>query len=148
MEWLLAMAKQQRKDNFGRSHQWSLGQLISELKAVKATDDCSVAFAFGYFVPGGVSSWRGSYDELAIWFKEVEWSLRPKLADFITLLESTVGQSFEGYKGGDFVMGESTPVWVANYGEAGSTGVIGLATETNKDGLAYLVIIRTDYCEF
>jgi hypothetical protein len=30
-----------------------------------------------------------------------------------------MGQVFGGYKGGDFVMGALTPVWVADYGCCG-----------------------------
>jgi len=30
-----------------------------------------------------------------------------------------MGQVFNGYKGGDFVMGALTPVWIASYGRLG-----------------------------
>ena len=39
------------------------------------------------------------------------------LLDFLKMLKSTVGKTMTGYKGGDFLMGETTPVWVANYGK-------------------------------
>ena len=31
-----------------------------------------------------------------------------------------MGQVFEGYKGGDFMMGALTPLWVAAYGNCGN----------------------------
>ncbi len=43
---------------------------------------------------------------------------RSSTADFIALLKRTVGATLYGYKGGEFLMIEDTPVWVANYGES------------------------------
>lgn len=57
------------------------------------------------------------------------------------MLRSAVGAAFEGYKGGVFTMSRHTPVWVANYGNAGNTAVVGV-----RD-LGYLVIIETAYVE-
>lgn len=50
-----------------------------------------------------------------------------------------IGKTFTGYKGGDFEMSRRTPVWVANYGNAGNTGIVGI----HDDG--YSVIILTAY---
>jgi len=38
---------------------------------------------------------------------------------FLWLTGSAMGQVFNGYKGGDFVMGALTPVWIASYGRLG-----------------------------
>lgn len=46
------------------------------------------------------------------------------MADVLALCESAVGKTFYGYKGGEYVMGRETPVWVANYREAGSTAIV------------------------
>ncbi len=41
--------------------------------------------------------------------------------------KSHIGQTFTGYKGGDFIMNESTHVWIATYGTtAGSGQIIGV----------------------
>lgn len=61
---------------------------------------------------------------------------------FLQMLKGAVGKTFMGYKGGDFVMSRQTPVWVANYGDAGHTAVIGVV----DDG--YQVILITALREF
>lgn len=142
------MVSQMRKATFEKTPQWTLGQLIEELSKIDATDDCWVSFAFGGFVPTECDSWRGSYAEIAIGFADLEWEKRPMLKSFLQHLRDCVGKEFTGYKGGEFTMDESTPVWVSNYGRSGETGVVGLATEVGAEGKVYRVHIRTDYCEF
>ena len=85
--------------------------------------------------PKGIDSWRGIYSELAIQTEdfgsykteEVEDTLggdilykyksigkeSPTVAEWIDVLEEVVGKIFTGYKGGDFVMGRGTPVYLA-----------------------------------
>ena len=40
-------------------------------------------------------------------------------ADLLTDCKAAMGQVFGGYKGGDYVMGALTPLWVASYGTTG-----------------------------
>lgn len=40
----------------------------------------------------------------------------PKVKDLLEKLKLSLGKYYVGYKGGDFTMGKTTPVWVANYG--------------------------------
>jgi hypothetical protein len=49
---------------------------------------------------------------------------------------AAMGRVFCGYKGGDFLMGETTPIWLADYGHCGRKlvairpgGEIEMATE-------------------
>lgn len=44
--------------------------------------------------------------------------MRPA-AELLSECKAAMGQVFTGYKGGDYVMGALTPVWVANYGCGG-----------------------------
>jgi hypothetical protein len=74
--------------------------------------------------PTGVSSWRGDYAELAIEFNDKGEPML--LTEFIALLENAIGKSFEGWKGGNFMMERNTRLWVANPGHSGSTGIIGV----------------------
>ena len=53
-----------------------------------------------------------------------------------------VTEEFTGWKGGEFEMDESTPVWVANPGDSGNTGII----DVIDDG--WRVIIMTSYCNY
>lgn len=107
--------KARRADEMLTSSQLTLGELILKLEAV---DDkkLPVIFDGNKFHPIGVGSWRGSYCELAI-----EYSSSGKVFSvkrFLKILKDTVSKTFVGYKGGNFLMGRTTPVWVANYGES------------------------------
>jgi hypothetical protein len=60
-------------------------------------------------------SYRGYYSDLA--FEQGEGT-RPA-ADLLAECKAAMGQVFCGYKGGDYMMGALTPVWVAHYGSCG-----------------------------
>ena len=57
-------------------------------------------------------SYRGYYDDLSL-------NPNPKskmpISDLITLIQSCVGQTYEGYKGGDYVMDELSEIYAAEY---------------------------------
>ncbi len=155
---LHSIVNEQRKSRFKDSPQLSLGQLIellekflpnNEMVREKYKEDITVRFDFEYAIPTGLSSWRGSYNELAIEFDFVGYEHfgeeRPKdmtLVGFIDLLKSAMGKEFTGWKGGEFVMHENTPLWVANPGNSGETGIIGVLNNE------YEIILITDRCEF
>jgi len=121
-----------RRATFANSNQLSLGELISKLEAIPPTwksyeeedEPKRVYFDFGYLHPTHLMSWRGSYEELAIGFSEDDEA--PTLEKFLGDLKSALGKEFTGYKGGEFKMDRLTPVWVANYGNSGETGVSGV----------------------
>ena len=60
-------------------------------------------------------SYRGYYSDLAFELGE-DPMLREEAID---MCRSAMGKVFEGYKGGDYLMGENTPLWLANYGQEG-----------------------------
>lgn len=60
-------------------------------------------------------SYRGYYEDLAFEQGEGTRTVGELLAD----CKAAMGQVFQGYKGGDFVMGALTPVWVASWGDCG-----------------------------
>lgn len=128
-----------RKESLAKSPQLTLGELILKLDAVSDKSK-EVSFAFEYARPTEFDSWRGSYCELAIGF-DFE-SKNPTTEEFLSKCREAVGKTYQGYKGGDFTMSRQTPVWVANYGNSGSTGVIDVL-ETD-----YSVILVTGYCEY
>lgn len=129
-----------RAAQFAASDQLSLGQIIDKLAGIPARegkDEQRVVFDFEYAAPTGLQSWRGAYSELALTFDfEVD---EMTLSAFTEMLRSAVGKTYEGYKGGGFTMTRKTPVWVANYGNSGSTAVIGVY----DDG--WQVVIQTGY---
>lgn len=136
-----------RKDRMLYSDQLTLGQIIERLTEIskRSEKDSDVVYDFEYLFPTEINSWRGSYSELALNFCNYgdEGDPRPmKLSEFLTLLNGTVGKTFTGYKGGDFTMDESTPVWVANYGNSGNTAVVDVVDQ------GYQVMIMTAYQQY
>lgn len=80
---------------------------------------------------GKASSYRGYYDDLAFEPNEEEATV----ADALKCARGCMGQVFQGYKGGDFLMGERTPVWSAEWGSCGQR-IMGLNVEENPIILA------------
>jgi len=110
----------------------SLGDIIDKLK--KASPDVFVYFDFCRLIPSHLDSYRGWYSHLAIAFTEHEYISCEK---FLNLLESAVGATFTGWKGGSNRMDRDTPVWVDKPGNSTCTAIIDI--EDNK----YEIIIHT-----
>jgi hypothetical protein len=72
----------------------------------KPTDDCQLD-QFGYH------SYKCDCDR-----EEYKTNLPEEVTanDLLRVLNLIKGKQFRGYKGGDYTMGKTTPVWVANYG--------------------------------
>ena len=98
-----------------------LGKLIAECK--KLDEKLPVYYDTGQH-PTEIDSWRGIYAELAI-SHEIDGEPMT-CGDFIEMLDDADGKFFTGYKGGAFQMGESTPVWMDNYGEYSSIKITGV----------------------
>lgn len=76
-----------------------------------------------HVVPHGFAnphSYRGDYYDLAFEPKE-----NARLGDMLTEAKAALGQTFDGYKGGEFTMGEYTNCWISEYGACGSADGIG-----------------------
>jgi len=97
------------------STQLTLGELILKLEAIN-DEKKPIVFDSKKYHPTDVGSWRGSYCELAIEFSSNSKVLSAK--KFLKMLKNANGRIYEGYKGGEFLMGKTTPVWVANYGNS------------------------------
>lgn len=93
----------------------SLGALINALKALP-NQDMLVVGTDGAS-PDSLNSYRGYYSDLAI------QPSRPgrlnTVAKLLAALEGALGETFEGYKGGEFTMERYTPMWWASYGDCG-----------------------------
>lgn len=81
--------------------QMTLGKLITALEAMP--EGAEVANLIS------AHSYRGYYTDLA--FEQGEGTRRA--VGLLTECKAAMGQVFEGYKGGEFVMGALTPVWAA-----------------------------------
>lgn len=100
----------------GMSAQWqreraetqlTLGKLIEALEAMPGN-----AVVANLREPG---SYRGYYSDL--YFERQEGTRQA--SDLLADCKAAMGQVFTGYKGGDYVMGALTPLWIATYGCCG-----------------------------
>ena len=105
----------------GKSAQWqreraatqlTLGALIAALEAMP--EGSQVANLIG------PHSYRGYYCDL--YFERGEGT-RPA-AELLASCRGAMGQVFTGYKGGDFVMGALTPLWISTYGHSSGTKLL------------------------
>lgn len=89
------------------NHEMTLGQLIAALEARE-----QAAVVNGFCNP---HSYRGYYEELAF-----EPTANVTVSSMLRCARESVGKTFEGYKGGSYVMHEGVGVWLANYGCTGT----------------------------
>lgn len=96
-------------------YQLTLEKLLQKLN--DAPEDALVVFGGDNTgAPGDTNSYRGFYSDLSF-----EPSEKPiTVAEFKARCVMANGETFMGYKGGDYVMGDKTPLWVAPYGMCGN----------------------------
>lgn len=101
-----------------------LGVLIDHLKTYEAANP-TLVFSENdkeYFAPNKLTSWRGSYDQLAITSTDTPTHLKSLLSQ---LEEAATGLvPFEGYKGGTYYMNRETSVWVSDRRESDLLSII------------------------
>jgi hypothetical protein len=117
------------KDERSKYH-LTLGCLIEELK--KADQDLRV---IENHTSKGVSSphsYRGYYSDLALERSDEVNSVR----DLLSKLLNVQDQELTGYKGGEFLMTDDTPLWISEYGN--SSGIAIISTKIERD-VFYLV---------
>ena len=102
----------------------TLGGLIAELE--KAKPDAPVIFDSGEH-PGSPLSYRGYYSDLAFRLTDKPVTVAVMRA----WAKAALGTSFEGYKGGDFLMEADTPLWASNYGTNSGRAIISVSIEGN-----------------
>jgi hypothetical protein len=108
----------ERNNQMKHSKQLTLIELILKLEQIKNSDQF-VLFDDVRYCPTDIASWRGSYSELSLWYEHGVDVDKPLIVkELISILHTANGSRFTGYKGGEFIMGKSTPIWVANYGES------------------------------
>lgn len=88
----------------------NLGKLIEALEE-KYNQDPGYVAKLGFAYP---HSYRSSHDALA--FEPVE---NISLHEMLNEAQSALGKTFEGYKGGDFLMESYSEVYLAKYGHVG-----------------------------
>lgn len=114
----------------------NLGNLITTLEGIEPGR--TVRFQDGTY-PSELRSWRGDYGELSI-----DRGTEPTtVAALMGKARAAIGQTFEGYKGGQYVMSEHSPVWADPWGECLYRGIIGVVVED-----AELVLITADLFDY
>lgn len=139
-----AFSAKAKAERLAGSSQLTLGELILTLekfdpgmpikveRVAPTNDDPSL---WNY---GDVESYRGYYSDLYIDYtyndeRTVEYALDN--------LRSAVGETFEGYKGGDYTMSRHTPIWVDQYSCCDGIGVIGAE---DRDGTVVILTEQVD----
>ena len=116
----------------------TLGEMISALKTCQ--NKLRVEFVNGGH-PTNFHSYRGYYRDLAferIYNEDIAYVT---VEHFLEACLSCVGTIFPGWKGGDFIMDETTKLWVATEGKTSGIGPIKLLRGRSK------VFIITSLCE-
>lgn len=110
----------------------TLGKAISMLETVEPSR--LVEFDKGGS-PSDAHSYRGYYSDLA--FEPVSGVITASA--FLAELKDSLGRSFEGYKGGDFPMTDTTPLWAAQYGSCGRA-IVGV----QADGAGPVILVTRE----
>jgi|TARA_B110000977_G_C10598521_1_gene307236 hypothetical protein len=95
--------------------QFGLGDLIIRLRELP--QDMPILL-------GHAESYRGYYTDLAFVPLDVPRTVKEALEE----AEEANGETFTGYKGGDFTMSRRTPVWLSRHGSLG-TMIMGITDE-------------------
>jgi hypothetical protein len=116
--------------------QQTLGSLIEQLKCCAAEaqilmDDAPCALSNPH-------SYRGYYADLAL---EPSGAAQ-RVDELLALLRDCLGETYRGYKGGDYVMESNAPLWIAHWSCEGSRllrvevrdGAVCLISEVESDG--------------
>lgn len=101
----------------------TLGELIKTLEGAVACVGREHAVPHGLVSP---HSYRGYYEDLAFEIGETT------LGRMLDTAKGCVGQTFNGYKGGEYTADEYTSCWVAEWGCTGETlGMMSLSCMFN-----------------
>ena len=89
------------------TEQMTLGSLIDVLESMPEDNEIDGI--------GEPHSYRGYYCDLA--FEKMP--NKTTAGELLAVCKDAMGEVFEGYKGGDYMMGRNTPIWIACYGCCG-----------------------------
>lgn len=132
--------------NYVTENQITLGALIRLLDGLhkRDDDDMKVFFDFCGLSPSGeLYSYRGIYAHLCLGATSSYVEPSCTVGSMLATLRDAIGKSFTGWKGGVFVMDETTPLWVSlEQSSCFGTAVVGVRQ------VGYMVVIQTAYVEY
>lgn len=103
----------------------TLGAMIDGLEAMPAS--AIVTFSGGGS-PCNPSSYRGYYEDLAFNIQSEPITVSELLSE----AKSALGETFVGYKGGNFVMERDTPLWASPYGSSSGIAITGMRLDDGR----------------
>jgi hypothetical protein len=113
----------------------TLGELIDALGGVDADSTVILSGEHSNLSPAlPPNSYRGHYEDLAF----PPSLTRINAGELRAGLIECEGKAFEGWKGGDFIMGRDTPLWIADSGEATGLAVI----DTDERGGDFVLVTK------
>lgn len=118
----------------------NLGEITDALAALPPTMRAFVMVEGTLLSPDGVESYRGNCHDLAI--EPVNASYERTVCDLLGCLVAANGQTYEGYKGGDYLMHRETAVVVSHYSLCSQEYVTGVEV---RDGAAVVVTEKVSY---
>lgn len=126
--------------------QWTLGDMIDAI-AKEATPGGWCYTALGHR-PGDWHSYRGYYDQLALDWSEDRRDVMPPMSmeEFGAATRACLGRVFTGYKGGEYAMNRSTPLWLSTYGDASGVAIVGLAAGESARARGRRVVVGLNRC--
>ncbi len=136
-EYLDAVVSKRRQQDLQQEKVLTVRELLLLLDQDKLNSSQVVYFDFASkgetAYPFELISWRGYYNELCFTYA-VDSDLVVPMGSFdlVVMLNKAIGRSFEGYKGGQYIMGPHTPVHVAQYGETGNRSICGVDISPEK----------------
>jgi hypothetical protein len=87
--------------------------------------------------PKYLASYRGYYSDLMVGAQDDPMTV----GDFLKKLRAALDQDFTGYKGGEFMMHEKTPLWRDEYGCANGNAIV---DAVEADGKLILVVKKLE----
>ncbi len=87
-----------------------------------------------------IASFRGYYDHLAL--VRGHAISTAKISLVLEKARSCVGKSFEGWKGGTYLMGKDTPMWLSAWGSAENYMICNIKI---KNDVAYLILKEEEW---
>lgn len=109
----------------------NLGDLINALEEINP--EYQVYIKPYNLRPTGFDSYRGYYEDLSLTY---DCDSDCMVKDLLKWAKNTINKKLLGYKGGEFLITENTPIWISNYGQV--TGMKLTSLEVPFDGYVYL----------
>ena len=110
---------QEHHDEMRSSYHLTLGEAIAFMEKLDDSRPIELVLPDSgeVFLLGNPHSYRGYYSDLAFEYKPASAEDRMTVGEFRSMCKGCVGIPFEGYKGGEFVMKDTTPLWASSCGE-------------------------------